>query len=89
MLILLKVHYFKIKSQKEATKYLKSRLCGFMLIEERILIQIQIWIRTNNDGTRSGRPKNIRIRIHNTGFSVFRIRLHRGSALLDPDQRVA
>jgi hypothetical protein len=39
----------------------------FLLDDGRIRIQIRVWILTNNDGAGSGRSKNIRIRIYNTG----------------------
>jgi hypothetical protein len=60
LFLFLKVHLHqssKIKSQKEYGTVL--------LVDGRIWI----WIRTNNHGSGSKRPKNIRIRIHNTGFS--------------------
>ncbi len=67
----LKVHLrqsSKIKGHKEVTKHLKSRFFQLFLLNYRM---IRIWIRANNDGSGSWRPKNlwillIRIRIHNT-----------------------
>jgi hypothetical protein len=59
--------YIFVSLQRQKVKKISqnSRNQGFLL-----LVYGKILIRTNNNGSGSRRPKNIRIRFHNTGYNT-------------------
>ncbi len=67
-------NYISIKLQrlkvKNKSQTVESKVFLTFLLDDR---RIRIRICTNNDGSGSGRPKNLRIRFHNTVFVFLKV----------------
>ncbi len=61
------ITFWKIKMHKDVKKQ-QNQGCSYFFCLMKDLAQIRI--RLNNDGSGSGRPKNLQIRIHNIGWGV-------------------